>query len=100
MVGYNKTIQLINYVDALAVWGLRPHAPPLTMSVDLTGIKFLNLRFAIYIYIQRLMKDLTGCLALAMTSGLLQCLANSSGSDPIKRCRNRGSSVAPMTTRS
>jgi len=40
MVGYNKTIQLINYVDALAVWGLRPHAPPLTMSVDLTGIKF------------------------------------------------------------
>ena len=40
MVGYNITIQLINYVDALAVWGLRPHAPPLTMSVVLTGNKF------------------------------------------------------------
>ena len=42
MVGYNIKIQLINYVDALAVWGLRPHAPPLTMSVDLTGIKLLQ----------------------------------------------------------
>jgi len=39
MVGYNIKIQLINYVDALSVWGLRPHAPPLTMSVVLTGNK-------------------------------------------------------------
>jgi len=48
MVGYNKTIQLINYVDALAVWGLRPHAPPLTMSVDLTGIKFISFLESIF----------------------------------------------------
>jgi hypothetical protein len=39
MVGYNITIQLINHVDALTVWDLRPHAPPLTMSVVLTGNK-------------------------------------------------------------
>ena len=30
---------LINYVDSLNVWGLRPQTPPLTMSGDLLKIK-------------------------------------------------------------
>jgi hypothetical protein len=30
---------LINYVDSLKVWGLRPHTPPLTTSGDLLRLK-------------------------------------------------------------
>ena len=86
-------------IDCLIHWGLAHFLFPAYRYRN-NYIQFLNLRFAIYIYTQRLMKDLTGCLAFAMTSGLLQCVANSSGSDPMRRCRNRGSSVAPMTTRS
>jgi hypothetical protein len=28
--GYIKALMLINYVDSLKVWGLRPHTPSLT----------------------------------------------------------------------
>jgi len=34
-----KHAGLINLVDSLKVWGLRPHAPPLTKSGDLLRLK-------------------------------------------------------------
>ena len=37
--GYSKIPFLINYVDSIKVWGLRPQTPPLTMSGDLLLIK-------------------------------------------------------------
>ena len=33
---------LINYVDSLKVWGLRPHTPPLTTSGDLRRLNVLS----------------------------------------------------------